>query len=365
MKDPENLITTRELLYELVWSKSTTTISKEYRISTNDLRKLCKYYDVPLPLQGHWSKIKHNKPTILIELQESDKKTIEEYQLVKRKDGDDDIPFFKSPFLKRVYEVKKDKSFNLAVPSTLRNPHPLIIKTKKRLEEYDKIPESNYQERRDHFVETLPINTDKQLRGRALRIMNTIISNIYDKGHLVSFRNNTECFVEMFGQQTKINLRQKINRVREKDERGYGGDQWVKSDKLEFQAGPSYNLKSWIDGKKKNLEDYIPDILVWIEQNCQYWHDLRKRQAEEERIRAIKVAKEQEKLKMIQLENERFEELLVDSEKWHKASTIRNYIQAAKEKAEQNNELNEDKKKWIQWASRKADLIDPLINEES
>ncbi|WP_292946955.1 hypothetical protein [Olleya sp. UBA1516] len=355
---------TRESLYELVWSKSTTTISQEYRISTNDLRKLCRYYDVPLPLQGYWSKIKHNKPTVVTELPESNKQTIDEYQLLKRNVGDDDIPFFKSPFLKRVYEVKNDKSYKLTVPTTLKNAHPLIIKTKKSLEAYDKILETDYYERRNHFENTLPIHTDKKLRNRALRIMNTIITNIYDKGHSVSFRNKTTCSVEMFGQQTEINLRQKINRIREKDESGYGGDQWVKSDKLEFQAGPSFSQKNWIDGKKKNLEDYIPNILVWIEQDCQYWHDLRKRQAEEELIRNIEREKEQEKLKIIQLENERFEELLVDSEKWHKATILRNYIQATKKKAEQNNELNEGKKKWIQWASSKADSIDPLINDQ-
>lgn len=355
---------TRESLYELVWSKSTTTISQEYRISTSDLRKLCKYYDIPLPLQGHWSKIKHNKPTVVIELPESDKQTIDEYQILKRNEGDDDIPFFKSPFLKRVYEVKNDKSYKLTVPSTLKNAHPLIIKTQKSLEAYDKIPETDYYKRRNHFEHTLPIHTDNKLRNRALRIMNTIISNIYDKGHSVSFRNKTECFVEMFGQQTEINLRQKINRVRKKNESGYSGDQWVKSDKLEFQAGPSFRRKNWIDGEKKVLEEFIPDILVWIEQDCQYWHNLRKRQAEEERIRDIEREKEQEKLKIIQLENERFEELLVDSEKWHKATILRNYIQAAEEKAEQNNDLNEDKKKWIVWAFNKADSIDPLINDE-
>ncbi|MFK7806976.1 MAG: hypothetical protein AB8F74_04155 [Saprospiraceae bacterium] len=350
----------RRKLYELVWSKSTTAISKQYRISTSDIRKLCKHHNIPLPKQGYWSKLKHNKTIERTELPEIDTKSLEEIVLVKRETGDKDIPFLTSPFHKRVYEIKNDDSYNLIVSSSLKNPHPLITKTKKRLEEYDKIPESNYQERRDFLKEILPVNTDRKLRSRALRIMNTIISNIYDKGHSVSFRNNTECFVEIFGQKTEINLRQKINRVREKDERGYGGDQWVKSDKLEFQAGPSFSQKNWIDGKKKTLEDYIPNILVWIEQNCQYWHDIRKQQAEEERIRAIEFAKEQEKLKIIQLENERFEKLIANSQKWHKAEILRNYITALKNKAKNNKLLEQQTAKWIEWANSKADLIDPL-----
>lgn len=353
---------TRKSLYNLIWSKSTTVISKEYRVSTSDLRKLCKYNDIPLPLQGHWQKIKHNKPTTVIDLPESEKEIIDAYQLVKRNVGDEDIPFLTSPFHKRVYEVKNDKTYNLIVPSTLKKPHPLILKTKKRLVEFDKLTKTDYHPQRELYCEILPIHTDKKLRSRALRIMNTIISNLYEKNYSVSFRNS-ECYVEMFGQQTEINLRQKINRVREKDEREYGGDQWVKSDKLEFQAGPSFSRKNWIDGKNKKVEDVIPEILVWIEQDLQYWHDLRKRQAEEQRLRKIEQSKINEELRLVKLEEDRFSELIADSEKWHKATKLRSYVKAVENCAKENNQLDVETNKWIEWANSKASLIDPLIGD--
>ena len=355
---------TRKFLYDLVWSKSATSISKEYRISSSDVRKLCKHYNIPLPLQGHWQKIKHNKPSTVLDLPESDEQIINAYQLVKRNEGDQGIPFLTSPFHKRVYEIKNDDSYNLIVPPKLKNSHPLIVKTKQRLEEYDKIQKSSYLERRDHFAETLPIHTDKKLRNRALRIINTIISNLYSKGYSVSFRNKTECFVEMFGQNIEINLRQKINRVREKDERGYGSDQWVKTDKLEFQAGPSFNRKNWIDGKNRKVEDCIPEILVWVEQHCEYWHDLRKKQAEEKRIQEIEKEKERKQNLVIELENKRFQELISNSEKWHKATVIRNYILAVEKIAKENDRLDLETKEWIEWARKKADLYDPLTESD-
>ena len=354
---------TREFLYNIVWSKPTTEISKEYRISTNDVRKLCKYYNIPLPLQGHWQKIKHNKPSTVIHLPESDELIINAYRLVKRNEGDEDIPFLKSPFQKRVYEIKKDKTYNFIVPSTLKKPHPLILKTKNKLEEFDKLSKTEYHSQGELYNEILPIHTDKKMRSRALRIMNTIITNLYKKNYSVSFRNNS-CFVEMFGQKTEINLRQKINRVREKDERGYGGNQWLKTDKLEFQAGPSYSRKNWIDGKNRKVEDVIPEILVWIEQNCQYWHDIRKKQAEEKRIQDIENEKESEKIRVIELESKRFETLISDSEKWHKAAKLRSYIKAVENKAKENNRLDLETKKWIEWARKKADRCDPLIETE-
>ncbi|WP_299434581.1 hypothetical protein [uncultured Aquimarina sp.] len=354
---------TRKQLYDLVWSKSTTAISKEYRISPNDLRKLCKYYNIPLPLNGHWQKIKHNKPTMVIDLPVIDDSDLEEIKLVKRNKGDENIPFLTSPFHKKVYELKNDKSFNIEVPSKLKKPHLLIVKTKKKLDDFDKILKPDFSIQRELFKDILPIHTGIKLRNRALRIMNTIISILYKKEATIVYRN-TECFVEMFGQHTEINLRQKVNRVRSKNEQGYSNENWVKSDKLEFQAGPSYQRKNWIDGKKRKLEDYIAEIIVWIEQHCKYWHDLRKEQAEEERLREIERAKENEKLRLIQLEKDRFTELISDSEKWHKVTILRKYIEAVEKNAEKNNTLGDKKKEWLKWAKSKADSMDPLIDKE-
>ncbi|WP_298310145.1 hypothetical protein [uncultured Aquimarina sp.] len=354
---------TRKALYKLIWSKSTTAISKEYRISTTDLRKLCKHNKIPLPLNGHWQKIKHNKPTIVIDLPMIDDNDLEEIKLVKRNKGDEDIPFLTSPFHIKVYELKNDKSFNIEVPSKLKKPHPLIIKTKKKLDDFDKILKPDFHIQRELFKDILPIHTDIKLRNRALRIMNTIISVLYKKEATVVYRN-TECLVEMFGQRTEINLRQKVNRVRSKNEQGYGNENWVKSEKLEFQAGPSYKRKNWIDGKNKKLEDCIAEIIVWIEQDCKYWHDLRKKQAEEERLLEIERAKENEKLRLIQLEKDRFTELVLDSEKWHKVTILRTYIRAVEKNAKKNNGLDDKKKEWLKWAKSKADSIDPLIDKE-
>jgi hypothetical protein len=48
---------TRKQLYELVWSKPMTQLAKEFGLSDNGLRKICKKYDIPLPNMGHWQKL--------------------------------------------------------------------------------------------------------------------------------------------------------------------------------------------------------------------------------------------------------------------------------------------------------------------
>ena len=52
---------TRKELYDLVWNKPLTHIAKDYNFSDNGIRKICKKHNIPLPKNGHWSKLKFNK----------------------------------------------------------------------------------------------------------------------------------------------------------------------------------------------------------------------------------------------------------------------------------------------------------------
>jgi len=52
---------TRKELYNLVWSKPLTQLAKDFGLSDNGLRKICKKYDIPLPKMGHWQKIQYAK----------------------------------------------------------------------------------------------------------------------------------------------------------------------------------------------------------------------------------------------------------------------------------------------------------------
>lgn len=57
----EKITFTRKEIYNLVWSKSLLSLSKEYQISDNGLRKICKRLNIPLPPQGYWQKSSYFK----------------------------------------------------------------------------------------------------------------------------------------------------------------------------------------------------------------------------------------------------------------------------------------------------------------
>ena len=47
---------TRRELYDLLWSKSISKISKETNIKESIIRGICQTYKIPLPINGYWSK---------------------------------------------------------------------------------------------------------------------------------------------------------------------------------------------------------------------------------------------------------------------------------------------------------------------
>ncbi|WP_092576197.1 hypothetical protein [Hyunsoonleella jejuensis] len=164
--------------------------------------------------------------------------------------------------------------------------HPLVQKTKVELLKIDKQKRTSWEEQVKYKSAFLPISVEPKLRTRALRFMNELINLLEANNHSIKFEYN-RCHIEMYGQLTEINLRQKYFRKRIKNSSGYSSDTYEKSDKLEFQVG-SYARKGWIDKETKVLEDYLPIIYAYIDNDSKEWAELRKRQRIQEEEDKIK-----------------------------------------------------------------------------
>ena len=62
---------TREQLYNEIWEISVAGVAKKYNANYNDLLKLCKEADVPVPPSGYWVKLQFGKPVEQLPLPES------------------------------------------------------------------------------------------------------------------------------------------------------------------------------------------------------------------------------------------------------------------------------------------------------
>ncbi|MCH4551984.1 hypothetical protein [Aestuariibaculum lutulentum] len=239
--------------------------------------------------------------------------------------------------------------------------HPLVQKTKIELKRLDKIDRLSWKEQEKYNSKFLPITVEPKLRNRALKFMDSLIKKLEVNNHSIKFECN-RCHIEMYGQLTEINLRQKYFRKRIKNNSGYSHNSYEKSDKLEFQVG-SYARKGWIDRENKNLEDYLFIIYDYLEKDSRRWADLRKRQAIQEAIRTAQAKIDAELSRQKAIEEEKFNQLILDAENHNKANKIRSFLNAlVKQKTISNHSNNNDFEKYIEWAFSKADEIDPLNN---
>ncbi|WP_291867932.1 hypothetical protein [Maribacter sp.] len=350
----EKFILTREELYDLVWSKSISAIAKEFQIEPQRLKEICEENDIPLPSRGHWSKVRFHKKVEQTPLSKIDN-GVTGISLKTRK--------FKTDYQKRAFELEQRKELKFRVPGRISTYHPLVNASKKLLEDIDNSEDNFRFWKVAQEQDILPIHTNVKLRARALRFMNTLICVVEAMGYTIVFDCNT-VHVKMFGQKTEINLRQKVYRIREKDKTGWSRQSWKESDKLEFQAGPSFNQKKWIDNTKRKIEECLPEIIAWIEKDCSYWHDLRAKQAIEENKRllvqqkheAIKAQQEQEQAKVSQL--------FSDIENWNKAELGKRYLDEMEKQAILENQLNPNIKDYIVWARKVVSKLNPLIDRD-
>lgn len=125
MLDKDSLA--RQELYDLVWSRPLTTLSKEYAYSDNGLRKICIKHNIPLPNSGYWSKLKFNKKVKKEALPKGDDNV--KIELYIRREGQESINHPNSERAKIKHELVNNKEFSFKVPDRLSNPHKYIVAT--------------------------------------------------------------------------------------------------------------------------------------------------------------------------------------------------------------------------------------------
>lgn len=118
--------------------------------------------------------------------------------------------------------------------------------------------------------------------------------------------------------------------------------------------------KYFRDSEGKKLEDRLDEILIQIYKLSEEHRATREKQEEKHRQYLEAERIREEKKKQYEAEIIKTKELLNQVNDYHKACEIRAYIQAVIN----HNELNEEREKWVKWASEKADWFDPAIAKE-
>ena len=340
---------TRRELYDLVWSKSISKISKETNIKESVIRGICQTYKIPLPINGYWSKIQFGKE-------------VEVFPFVEEFEGSDviDLYHFNTP----VYEVtKKDEVIVIEdfvkeampnYPSKLENPLAVIVETQKYLTKKDKY--SYYQSRKDDAPYISVQVTSKELIDRSLLFLDTLLKQFIARGHEVLSENwGTKVIIQKHS--IPIRMRESYNRVKKKNPKWYDSEDKVANGILCFQIDESYKRVEWKDSASVKLEDKIPNIIAKLEEICykRYEDDLQKIREDIRKREIYKLI--QDRKKVVEIHLEKFNKLLRESKKYRKIQDMRTYVYALKNHENEKPELKE----WIEWSNSAIDWYDPLI----
>lgn len=351
---------TRKELYDLAWSQPASKIIKDFSISNTVFKRLCKENDIPLPENGYWQKLKHNKKVKIVPLPITDKKYPAKFLL-------GDLQKL-SELNQLIRDIKNDKSLPLKVPENFIKTDEIIVRTKKY---YSKlISAKNLEQPEEPKNGIFWMDVSESLRRRAYLFVDTLIKLVRARGHDLQivtghkYNNYNGTKLVIFGEYYNIRVREPNFRVMEKHPvYSWKEAKYYPTGKLSLKLD-SLHDKYWGDTETKLLEDKLPDILAYFELRAKRdikerisrkkWHEeykLKQKIEEEQRIRRDKELSD-------------FKAIINQSSRWQKSKYLREYISAVENSALEKGDISKELKTWLSWIKDKADWYDPFVEKE-
>lgn len=357
----ETITFTRKELYDLVWSKPLSAIAKEHQIKFLDLKKACNENDIPLPENGYWSKLKFGKAVRVIELpmkSEDDGKSIVVINKEEKKKAD---------LIKKIKEIDSGNKKSEPISNRLSEPDILVVKARENL----KGKKPSYGE---NFIYTdadhLRIYVAPHNVQRALRIADLIIKLFKSLGIEVRIKSYDNVVV-VSGEELAFSIQEKTIYQSKVNKYGYSERESVGTDIMTFRywvaSETSYIDKRIIADGIKPLEEKLPNIISGLESLAQkekdrkqelerYWAE----QREKKRIETERIKKEREVIRQQKQDDENFETLLNQAQRWQQSKIVREYLQEIESQAKKYDELTPELIEWLKWAKEKTNMYDPL-----
>jgi len=353
---------TRDDLYEKVWTKPMVEIAKEYDVSDKAIAKICDKLNVPVPGVGYWQKLDAGEKLDRKKLPDIPPKHPREHIIRKS------IPEYEfeiSEEVNALIENEKDPANKILVPEKKGPSHILIRRTEQSLEKSYRYPQLLSSQKEDDI---LKISVSPNEKGRAFRILNTIIHELEKRVYLVYINRSFLC-VKMFGVELKFSLNERMKKARRKVESFYDTQyDFIPSGILALCIEDFYSdyplLRNFLDIKSVKLENRLNEFIIALLIASQAYIAREKHWEEERKIYQEEERKRNEILKAIENERKKLQELKKNVKKFHNSNLIREYISQYKLKLLNQNLTDEQKKgitDYIEWAQKQADRLDPFI----
>lgn len=353
---------TRAELYEKVWTKPMVEIAKEYEITDKAIAKICNKLNVPVPGVGYWQKLEAGEKLERRKLPEIPPNHPTEHIIKK---NEPEYEFEISDEVKTLIENEKDTSNKITVPERKGLTHILIRKTEQSLEKSYRYTNMLQSQRE---ADILKISVSPKEKGRAFRILHTLINELEKRGYLVYINKSLLC-VRMFGVDLNISLNEKMKKVRVKTESPYDKQyDNIPSGILALSIEDFYSdyplFRNFLDIKSAKLENRLNEFIIALLIALQAYIAKEKHWEEIRRINEEKNKKRNEILEAIENEKRKLQQLKENVKQFHNSNLIREYIAQYKIKLLDETLTPEKKQEiieYIDWVIKQADRLDPLV----
>lgn len=270
----------------------------------------------------------------------------------------------------------------VVVSIVLKEPHPLVATTLKLVK-----GASTFQGRLVlDFKHALRIQVSPIVLERALRLFDGLIKAAEQKGCVWIITAEGSSVVMCDGENMKVDLKERLIKreipqpATPKRLQGrrwepnhaaiiYPEYEWVSTNQLNLSVGECARgapSSSWRDAKRTTLEDRINDIVAGIPAVAAGIKARREKQEERQREWALheerrrEAARNAETLRRLRLR------LVNATLRWEQTSRLRHFCDAVEAKAatlpaEEAGAVD----RWLVWARKQADLLDPLLSDLS
>ncbi len=357
MKD-DKIKYTRDELYAEVWKRPIRDIAKDLNISDVGLRKICIKMDIPLPVAGHWSKIKVGKIIKIPQLPAIKDNTLEEYTFitqVKKK-----IEF--SETAKNVYHDLKKHTLQ----TTTNKIHPLVKETSDLLKKGFIVDGRVVNNEKQH----LSIYVSKQQLPRALSIFNSLIIELEEMNfNVLCGKEGTIVMVD--NEKIPILIKEKMQREALPKEHPYSFTlyKYIPTGKLFLSIGEFFTdtaiRRNFGDNQLMKIEDKISDFISALIIASQAIKERNRKLAELHRIFEERRKAEEEQRRLLQLEKDRMEKLQKIIDNWEFCQKTNSFIEEYKSRMVDKQVPEEELKKieeWIKWAQEFVEKNNPINN---
>lgn len=356
----------RAKLLDEVWSEPVQAVAPRYGLSDVGLKKLCSRLQIATPPRGYWAKVKsgkrvHPRP----KLREYTGHPSYLYRPAGQPSTQDPVAEVVDSRLQRVLTFEQLPENQIVVPDRIKVWHPVVAAAREALARPIIDQRGMPQTRGDG----LNISVSAALQDRALKVADSLLKALEKRGYTVQ-QGKHRFEVMMFGIALRLRLYEPSLRsnyvpsaaqIAEKAKSGWSywpKWQFTPSGRLQVMADDGYGGKI-TDSDRHAVEQQLNKLIGLMATRAVGFLISNERQAiedaERQRVRDIVLERKCRQ----DAEKQRLAKLEVDAQNWRRAQTIREYLNALEQSAEQQK-LSTEQLELLRWGHAKADWIDPL-----